>query len=260
MFGLIQKLTSNHLLYWTIPLAPRAQAFGPYVNRNNAAGYLTLCLAAALGILIWVVGRSREIPLGDTRFPSPRRPTLAARLKRSVLEFLARLDAGQIVAFSLAACIVAGIVCAISRGAWIATAGAVVVTGAVALGTRRGPGPVAILAFVAGAGIALALWAGTGGSLSHRVADLFDAAQSPWAHWQESSRAVPDFWRLGSGLGTYRSRLRPLRGPSPRGLVLSRRESVPGNACGSGSAGLGPAVGDDRDRGVERVVRAPQGV
>jgi tetratricopeptide (TPR) repeat protein len=203
-FGIVQKLTSSHSVYWVVPVAPTAHPFGPYVNQNNAAGYLTLCLAAALGMLIWLIGRSREIPLPVGRFPSPRKPTLTARLKRSVLEFFARLDAGQIAAFSVAACVVMGIVCALSRGAWIATAGAMIVTGAVVLGTRRGTGAIAILSFVAAAGIALALWAGISGSAGRRLADLFNAAQSPWPHWQESSRAVPDFWRLGSGLGTYR--------------------------------------------------------
>ena len=40
-------------------------------------------------------------------------------------------------------------------------------------------------------------------SASARLANLLDATHSPWHHWEDSSRAVPDFWRLGSGLGTY---------------------------------------------------------
>ena len=121
-----------------------------------------------------------------------------------MLAFLAGLDAGQIVTFSVAACVVMGIVCALSRGAWIATAGAVIVTGVVALAARRAGGAVVILAFVAATGIALAFWGETRGSVHRRFTELFDVAQSPWPHWEASSQAVPDFWRLGSGLGTYR--------------------------------------------------------
>ena len=48
VFGLVEKLTLQHRLFWLVPVAPPARPFGPYVNQNNAAGYLTLCLAAAL--------------------------------------------------------------------------------------------------------------------------------------------------------------------------------------------------------------------
>ena len=205
VFAIVQKLiTLNNSLYWRIPLPTRAQPFGPFVNRNNAAGYLTLCLAAALGMLIWIVGRARRTPLAGPSLPSQPKPRLAALLKRRAIEFFARLDAGQIIGFSLAACIVAGIVCSLSRGAWIAAVGAVVLTGLVALATRRGVAPAAILGLVAVAGIGLAMWVGMSRSASARLAVLLDATYSPWHHWEESSRAVPDFWRLGSGLGTYR--------------------------------------------------------
>jgi tetratricopeptide (TPR) repeat protein len=204
-FAIVQKLiTLNNSLYWRIPLPTRAQPFGPFVNRNNAAGYLALCLAAALGMLIWIVGRAQRGPLAGPSLPSQPKPRLAALLKRRAIEFFARLDAGQIIGFSLAACIVAGIVCSLSRGAWIAAVGAVVLTGLVALATRRGAAPAAILGLVAVAGIGLAMWVGMSRSASARLAVLLDATYSPWPHWEESSGAVPDFWRLGSGLGTYR--------------------------------------------------------
>jgi tetratricopeptide (TPR) repeat protein len=204
-FAIVYKLISlNDSLYWRIALPRRAQLFGPFVNRNNAAGYLTLCLAAALGTLIWIVRRARQAPLAGPGFPSPRTPRLAARLKRRVTESLARLDAAQILGFSLAACIVAGIVCSLSRGAWVATAGAVVLTGLVALATRRWFAPAGILGLVAVAGIALAMWVGMSRSAAGRLAVLLDATHSPWHHWEDSCRAVPDFWRAGSGLGTYR--------------------------------------------------------
>ena len=204
-FAIVYRLISlNNFLYWRIPLPPRAQVFGPFVNRNNAAGYLTLCLAGALGMLIWLVRRARQSPLSGPGFPPQRRPSIAIPVKRKAMEFLARLDAGQIIGFSLAACIAAGIVCSLSRGAWIATAAAVVLTGLLALGARRGAAPVAILGLVALAGVALAMWVGMSRSAGARLAVLLDATHSPWPHWEESSRAVPDFWRAGSGLGTYR--------------------------------------------------------
>ncbi|MBX3438963.1 MAG: hypothetical protein KF861_15840, partial [Planctomycetaceae bacterium] len=51
-FGIVQKLTWNGLLFWSVPLRQGGTPFASFVNRNNAAGYLNLCLAAALGVVI----------------------------------------------------------------------------------------------------------------------------------------------------------------------------------------------------------------
>lgn len=54
-FGLVQRLSWNGKFYWIFePLAGGFQSFGPFVNRNNAGGFLNLCLAAGIGLLIWV--------------------------------------------------------------------------------------------------------------------------------------------------------------------------------------------------------------
>lgn len=54
-FGLIQRLSWNGKFYWIIePLSGGFQSFGPFVNRNNAGGFLNLCLAASVGLLVWL--------------------------------------------------------------------------------------------------------------------------------------------------------------------------------------------------------------
>ena len=54
-FGLIQRLSWNGKFYWVIePLSGGFQSFGPFVNRNNAGGFLNLCLAASVGLLVWL--------------------------------------------------------------------------------------------------------------------------------------------------------------------------------------------------------------
>ena len=54
-FGLVQRLSWNGKFYWVVePLAGDFQSFGPFVNRNNAGGFLNLCVAAGLGLLVWV--------------------------------------------------------------------------------------------------------------------------------------------------------------------------------------------------------------
>jgi hypothetical protein len=52
-FGLVQQLTWNGQLFWSIPLTRGGAPFASYVNRNNAAGFLNMCLACAVGLTVW---------------------------------------------------------------------------------------------------------------------------------------------------------------------------------------------------------------
>ena len=52
-FGLIQRLSWNGKFYWVFETAQfNLAAFGPFANRNNAGGFLNLCLGAGLGLLV----------------------------------------------------------------------------------------------------------------------------------------------------------------------------------------------------------------
>ena len=61
IFGMVQKLQWDGRIYWTYPVA-NASPFGPFVNRNNAGGFLNLCVAGCVGWLVWhyATGRRRE--------------------------------------------------------------------------------------------------------------------------------------------------------------------------------------------------------
>ena len=56
LFGLIQQFTWNEKLFWSLELRGGGP-FGPFVNRNNAGGFLNMCLGCGLGL--WL-GRRRE--------------------------------------------------------------------------------------------------------------------------------------------------------------------------------------------------------
>jgi tetratricopeptide (TPR) repeat protein len=102
-FGLIQRLSWNGKFYWVFePLEGSFQSFGPFVNRNNAGGFLNLCLAAGLGLLVWLhwdpsagyrSGSSRDSRrsrLGERRRSGSSRPGDSAR--REVERSPARRD------------------------------------------------------------------------------------------------------------------------------------------------------------------------
>ena len=82
-----QKVSWNEKLYWTYELTQGGQPFASYVNRNSAAGYLNLCLAGAVGLLVWSIARHRR-----DRFPAPRDESIGGRLVRALVR---RSDAGQ---------------------------------------------------------------------------------------------------------------------------------------------------------------------
>ncbi len=199
-FGLVQQLTFNGLLFWRIPLIDGSRPFGPFVNRNNAAGFLILCLAGALGWTAWALlrraaggGRAHAGQAFGSAGASP--PRTAQQLDLAILAGLAS-----------ASLILGGILCSLSRGGVLAAAGAVLATALVLLATGRRRRLWAVaLVLVAGAG--LVGWVGMSDSLIARMATLGNhesVTHSRLALWKDSLAAVPDFWRSGSGLGSYR--------------------------------------------------------
>ena len=56
--GISQQLSWNGKLFWFFPLRVGGHPFSSFVNRNNAAGYLCICLACAVGIVVWSFSKS----------------------------------------------------------------------------------------------------------------------------------------------------------------------------------------------------------
>ncbi|OHB70354.1 MAG: hypothetical protein A2V70_08400 [Planctomycetes bacterium RBG_13_63_9] len=222
LFGMVQQLTFNGMLYWSVPLTNGGGPFGPFVNHNNAGGFLNLCLAGALGMTVWAMTRHRthdsgthssgaDTPRTDHWGVARTRPArgrgLLAKLSQQALDSFAHLDALALFALTLTVFIVAGIVCSLSRGAWIAMFAAAIVTALAVWSARRGHLKLWWMALAATAGLALVSWVGMSGQVRARLATLADQqtiAQARIPHWRDGLRAMPDFWQTGSGLGTYR--------------------------------------------------------
>ena len=76
-FGLVQRLSWNGKFYWMFESVNGGlRSFGPFVNRNNGGGFLNLCLAAALGLLVWLHTQS---DVDDNRLRASRRRHRDAR-------------------------------------------------------------------------------------------------------------------------------------------------------------------------------------
>ncbi len=206
-FGIVQQLTFNGKLFWTVPLTYGGAPFGPFVNRNNAGGFLLVCLAGALGLAIWVFRRDDESGRDQDWETIGRRGSWSQPLE-SVRGFVAQLDVWRLTSLSLLACIVAGIFCSLSRGAVVAMLGGTLATALVVwVARRREWFPMWACLIAVSMGAALVGWAGMSEPVRARIATLMDLSRESkplMAHWADSAHAVPDFWSTGSGLGTYR--------------------------------------------------------
>jgi O-antigen ligase/Flp pilus assembly protein TadD len=194
-FGLVQQLTWNGRLYWSIPLTHGGTPFGAFVNRNSAGGYLNLCLAAAIGLTVWTLARREVSAVGRS-------------ITGHVLAFLANLNGRTLTGFLLAACMVAGILSSLSRGAWLAMVVAATLTLLCVSLTRHFQARFTWVVIVAVLGLGVAGWVGRTDAIRSRLSTLLSYEQNVsnerLAHWQDGIRSANDFLVFGSGLGTYR--------------------------------------------------------
>src|SRR5262249_35463873 len=83
LFGIARQRSWDGKLLWSVPFVLGGQPFASYVNRNNAAGYLNLCLAAAWGLVLWWLAGARN-DIGGRDWPTEVRvKSSAARVRRS---------------------------------------------------------------------------------------------------------------------------------------------------------------------------------
>lgn len=190
-FGIAQKVSWNEKLYWTYGLTKGGQPFASYVNRNSAAGYLNLCLAGAVGLLIWTVVRQRGwSPAEDEPWG------------RRILRALVRVDGLQAVAGTCLLLIVAGVFASVSRSGIGACV--LAVTGAVAIQSRQ-RGRAALIAVVGLAGVlGLLATAGLLQPLEARFTTDRVLDDGRFEHWQDSLQTARHSGVFGYGCGTYR--------------------------------------------------------
>lgn len=186
--GMAMRLTGDDRIIRGV--AAVGDPFARFVNRNNAAAFLQLGIAAGLALL-----RSATRPE-----PLVQDETLLARGWRSV----DRATILMIVATLLALCL-AGVVATRSRGGMLAAACTVSI--AVPFFRWRGLGSrLALLAVPLLFAGALVLWLGLSSAAVERfestsLVDVMTTGRVP--HWLDASQAVAARPLFGAGVGTY---------------------------------------------------------
>jgi tetratricopeptide (TPR) repeat protein len=192
-FGLMQRLSWNGRLYWTVETEGHA-VFGPFINRNGGGSYLVLCLAGLIPLVAgWVAQRS------TTRWASAAWTPAERRWFRPSAEIV---GIGLVVVGVL---ILAGLLAAMSRGAWIGAACALAaIVGLFGRSLPRGSvvGLLAVLLLATG----LLSWLDLHSELGGRLSSLNSTEairNSRWLLWRDSLRILPDYWPTGTGWGTF---------------------------------------------------------
>ena len=233
-FALVQRLTWDGLIYGSVPLTQGGGPFGAFVNRNNAGGYLNLSFAAAVGWTLWAVARSGGWSDGESGFWERNRCFAADQHRRysqphwslpgtshdyatgsrfawlvdRARDVLSRLDGMVLTASAATGLLAAGVLCSLSRGAFTALVGGILVT-SIAWGAlqRRTPRFWGLLALAVTAWFVVS-WIGMRAEVTDRLATLLDeerlVSDGRIPNWNDGVLASTAFWRTGSGLGTYR--------------------------------------------------------
>ncbi len=200
-FGIVQKVTWDGQLFWSVPLRLGGTPFASFVNRNNAAGYLNLCLAAGIGWLMLRLGpRMAFLPRGDR----PELPGLPGKAR--LLRAIAAVDGSELGLVGVLIVMAAAVLYSLSRGGILA----MIVGFGLMVWWQRGMSRVAgalLLATLGAAAVGTLAWVGGWDAVQQRLSSLSDpaaAAEGRLFHWWDTSGAVMDFPILGAGLGTYR--------------------------------------------------------
>jgi O-antigen ligase len=63
LFGIVQHFTFNGKLYWSVPVLSGGSPFGPYVNRDDFAGFVELTAPLGLALLFFRAARREHLTL-----------------------------------------------------------------------------------------------------------------------------------------------------------------------------------------------------
>ncbi len=211
IFGIVQRLSWNGKIYWTVDVEPGASPFGPFINHNHFAAFLSMIVPVATGML-----------MDEARRLAPRHPEGAedagsdgSRARRRGSAF-ARAFAAHgpepfarlLLAAFIVGVMVGAMVLSASRGATLALGGALVLYGgALAVQGRIGRPEASVAAVLLLLALGLSLWLGAG-PLAEKLQAISDIEAEPSLFsrvvgWQWTLKIIGDHPLLGTGLGTF---------------------------------------------------------
>ena len=177
--------------------------FGPYVNRNNAAGLLLICLGCSLCLTYLLLQHRksrRPVPIISKEIP------LWRQFHQSMADFFSELTAVKLVALVLMVVNGIGLLATLSRGGVIAGLAAAMTTTILFGFSQKPKGSLTLFVLVLVITLGGASYFGFGEKLRQRLDQFADQEITDISrvqNWQDTFPAVSEFGPAGSGLGAY---------------------------------------------------------
>lgn len=214
--GIIQNLgPRNGKVLWVYELLYGGVPFGPFVNKNNAAGFLILTVAGPLYFLakqfldLEKSGNDLDRQASDLSLTisssSSKHPRKPFRPIRAIASFLANLEVKHLYCLTGLIGIVAGVFLSFCRGGSI---GVVIgLSAGILMLMIANRWAVVLAAVVIVACVGTAMWIEQVDAVSDSLMSITEASGSTaprLLHWQDAMPYYQKHAVLGSGLGTYR--------------------------------------------------------
>lgn len=218
-----EMAAANQIARQSIP--SWGKPFATFVNRNNAAGFLNLSLAASIGFLLW------QIPL--TKRADSYADPFSVKMKRKSLfldlrDSFSQLHAGHFTSLLLIVVCASGVIASASRGGILAMVVGGCLSGAILL--RQHAMTLKLLAvgaFLTVITIPFLLWSGLDQHAVARLSTLTspgitDNGRLP--HWRDALTGISEHWLTGTGLGTYRYAYLPYQSGSQAWFIHAENQ------------------------------------
>ena len=199
LVGIIMRLRPYGDMFFYLNNAKNA--FSTFLNKNNAAGYLGMCLGATVILLLYCFFRTER---ESTEHQQWERAYLSQ--KQILLQSFSRFLSPVLLTLGLLAGItLTGVLVSMSRGGCLAVAVALCVSILAVLSTRRLKSSLVAFAIVSVLGLGLVFWVGMGENVQKRLESITsdDADGVRSLNWSNAMKTAEDFHWRGTGLGTY---------------------------------------------------------
>lgn len=203
VFGAFQKVADPKSIFG-IPLE-FGTPFASFVNRNNAAGYLLMCLGATIAVIMYSFAK---IQVKDTGEKTSLRTTALEKMLKEIRVIFANLTAWRITILLICGLITAAIAITLSRGGTIAAVAGMIATVLFLFRHKRVRSIYVLLIFFLPMSGGALLWSGLQGDVGDRLATLQEEEilddETRIQLWSDNMRSLKDYPILGAGIGTYR--------------------------------------------------------
>ena len=202
LMGITMRLNTYYKSFWVWD--NNSTTFSTFLNRNNAAGYLGMCLGMATLLMLWYFFRSEQ-EIEDSRRWDKRFERAYMTSKQIIAYQLSRMiTAGVLIWGFFAGILITGILVSMSRGGSLSMTVALVIGFLVVFATRRFKLSMLGFALIGALGVGLIFWAGLDERVQARLETILTGDNSARPrNWSNAIDTARDFQWRGSGFGTY---------------------------------------------------------